>query len=180
MWFIFLCKYWACIFSLTFFHSWSIEFVLLKCPLDLKLYTRLENLAWSHSVFIQFSLCRKHIFMKPWLFLMISCYPFLVLLALLGWYFVILYGKDMKIPQRTVEYQKVSKSTRKNQKAPECTEKYQKVLKLPDNTRKGLFKHVQACSSMFKPVQACSSLFKYVQAFQSMFNPVQACSILFK
>ena len=28
-------------------------------------YTRLDNLAWSHSVFIQFSLCRKRRFMKP-------------------------------------------------------------------------------------------------------------------
>ena len=27
-------------------------------------YTRLENLAWSHSVFWQFILCRKHRFMK--------------------------------------------------------------------------------------------------------------------
>ena len=28
-------------------------------------YTRLENLAWSHSVSIQFSFCRKRRFMKP-------------------------------------------------------------------------------------------------------------------
>ena len=28
-------------------------------------YTRLENLAWSHSVFWQFSFCRIHRFMKP-------------------------------------------------------------------------------------------------------------------
>ena len=29
------------------------------------LYTRLENLALSHSIFIQFSFCRKHRFIKP-------------------------------------------------------------------------------------------------------------------
>ena len=28
-------------------------------------YTRLENLAWSHAVFIQFSFCRKRRYMKP-------------------------------------------------------------------------------------------------------------------
>ena len=28
-------------------------------------YTRIENLAWSHSVFWQFSFCRKRRFMKP-------------------------------------------------------------------------------------------------------------------
>ena len=28
-------------------------------------YTKLEKLAWSHSVFIQFTLCIKHKFMKP-------------------------------------------------------------------------------------------------------------------
>ena len=32
---------------------------------EANLYTRLENLAWSHSVFIQFSFCRKRRFMKP-------------------------------------------------------------------------------------------------------------------
>ena len=32
-------------------------------------YTRLENLAWSHSVFIQLSFCRIYIFMKPLLLL---------------------------------------------------------------------------------------------------------------
>ena len=35
-------------------------------------YTRLENLAWSHSVFIQYSLCIKRRFMKPLLLFSIA------------------------------------------------------------------------------------------------------------
>ena len=37
-------------------------------------YTRLENLVWSHAVFIQFSFSRKHRFMKPWLLSSIKNY----------------------------------------------------------------------------------------------------------
>ena len=35
------------------------------CNLTANRYTRPENLAWSHSVFIQYSLCIKCRFMKP-------------------------------------------------------------------------------------------------------------------
>ena len=34
-------------------------------------YTMLENLAWSHSVFIQFSFCRKH---RSWELLLLNLY----------------------------------------------------------------------------------------------------------
>ena len=47
----------------------SVHF-LLSCltPLSPNRYTRLENLAWSHSVFWQLIFCRKCRFMKPLLF----------------------------------------------------------------------------------------------------------------
>ena len=48
---------------------WSLFRKKIYCrtaPLKVKRFTRLENLAWSHSVFIQLSFCRQRRFMNPY------------------------------------------------------------------------------------------------------------------
>ena len=43
----------------------AVEWTLMKCSVVPNRYIKLENLAWSQTVFLQFTFCRKHRFMKP-------------------------------------------------------------------------------------------------------------------
>ena len=42
-----------------------IAFVRVAVMILANRYTKLENLAWSQTVFLQFTFCRKRRFMKP-------------------------------------------------------------------------------------------------------------------
>ena len=46
-------------------HRVSTREIVYRVMETLNRYTRPENLAWSHTVFIKYSLCIKHRFMKP-------------------------------------------------------------------------------------------------------------------
>ena len=44
---------------------WQTQKKIFQGILDANRYTKLENLAWSQTVFLQFTFCRKRRFMKP-------------------------------------------------------------------------------------------------------------------